>query len=295
MEQKGRDLGYAVPVGGALGTTATDFCGAVSQGSEVVRRSSQTVPDASSSSSRCSALLVVAVLRRTTWRPVTPLRVARRREGGQLIRAAARICVALAVVHRDRVPHGAGLPPRRRTRGLVVSGPDVAGLSEGGEAGGARVILVALVGFLVIGTSILLVLAATTSALGEIDRGWTSTYDARTVSPGPLEGAARRVRRRVHPGGRPQRDRRPLPGRACRDPAVRRLRAGDRLRGCRGPRLAPSRCRTGAAAGPQDGGPPGRLDPPRGGGRTRPGHGPHPRHREPRWRWPTPSRGSPSS
>jgi hypothetical protein len=47
----------------------------------------------------------------------------------------------------------------------------VLGGSEGGEAGGLRVLVSALLAFLVLGTSILLVLAATTHALGEIDRG----------------------------------------------------------------------------------------------------------------------------
>ena len=172
MEQKGRDLSYAVPVGGALGTTATDFfCGAVSQGSEVVRKLADR-PGRLLLILALLALLVVAVLRRTTWRPVTPLRVARRRAGGQLIRAAARmyashwrLFIGIGFLTVPAFLVVAGL------EGLVVSGPDVTGLSEGGEAGGARVILVALVGFLVIGTSILLVLAATTSALGEIDRG----------------------------------------------------------------------------------------------------------------------------
>jgi hypothetical protein len=50
-------------------------------------------------------------------------------------------------------------------QGLILGG------SEGGEAGGLRVLVAALMAFLVLGTSILLVLAATTHALGEIDRG----------------------------------------------------------------------------------------------------------------------------
>ena len=39
QEQNGRDLSYAVPVGGLFGTSATDFfCETVSSGSEVVRK-----------------------------------------------------------------------------------------------------------------------------------------------------------------------------------------------------------------------------------------------------------------
>ena len=172
MEEKGRDLSYAVPAGGALGTTATDFfCGAVSQGSEVVRKLADR-PGRLLLILAGLALLVVLLLRRTVWRPVTPLRVARRRAGGQLIRAAARmyashwgLFIGIGFLTVPAFLLVAGL------ESLVVGGPEVAGLSAGGEAGGTRVILVALVGFLVIGTSILLVLAATTSALGQIDRG----------------------------------------------------------------------------------------------------------------------------
>ena len=54
---------------------------------------------------------------------------------------------------------------------LILGTPEVAGVSDGGEGGGIRVIVAALVSFLLLGTSILLVLAATTHALGEIDRG----------------------------------------------------------------------------------------------------------------------------
>ncbi len=53
---------------------------------------------------------------------------------------------------------------------VILGAPDVAGVSEGGEGGGFRIALAALVTFLLLGTSILLVLAATTHALGEIDR-----------------------------------------------------------------------------------------------------------------------------
>ena len=172
MDTKGRDLSYAVPVGGALGTTATDFfCSAVSQGSEVVRKLADR-PGRLILVLVVVALLVLSVLRRTTWRPVVPVRVARRRAAGQLIRAAARmygshwglfIGIGFLTVPASLLVTG--------LESLVVNGPDVAGLSQGGEAGGFRVILAALVGFLVIGTSILLVLAATTHALGEIDRG----------------------------------------------------------------------------------------------------------------------------
>ena len=132
------------------------------------------------------ALLVVWLVRRTTWTPVTPLRIARRRATGQVIRAAARMYAS-----RWRMFIGIGfltVPASIVVAGLeslIVGAPEVAGVSEGGEGGGFRIALAALVTFLLLGTSILLVLAATTYALGEIDRGAGSTYDGPTASHSP--------------------------------------------------------------------------------------------------------------
>lgn len=166
QEEKGRDQSYAVPAGGLFGTSATDFfCNAVSGGSEVVRKLADN-PARLLVILAVLGLLVAWVVRRTTWSPVHPLRIARRRAAGQLIRAAARMYAS-----RWRLFIGIGfltVPASLLTfvlERVILSG------SAGGEQGGLRVLLAALVAFLVIGTSILLVLAATTCALGEIDRG----------------------------------------------------------------------------------------------------------------------------
>ncbi|HEX5880111.1 MAG TPA: Vps62-related protein, partial [Actinomycetota bacterium] len=169
--QKGRDLSYAVPGGGLLGTSATDFfCGTVSSGSEVVRKLADH-PVRLLLVLAVTALLVIYLLRRTTWTPVAPLRAARRRSGGQVIRAAGSMYAS-----RWRVFIGIGLltiPVSLVVAGLqslILTAPDVAAVSRGGEGGGVRVTLAVVVGVVLLATSILLVLAATTQALGELDR-----------------------------------------------------------------------------------------------------------------------------
>ena len=171
QEANGRDVSYAVPAAGLLGTSATDFfCGAVSSGSEVVRKLVDN-PWRLLLILALLVLLAIYLLRRTSWSPVTPLRIARRRAAGQLIRAAGRMYAS-----RWRLFIGIGfliVPVSVVVAGLQVlllSDVDLAGISAGGEGGGFRVVLAALLGFLLTGISILLVLAATTHALGEIDR-----------------------------------------------------------------------------------------------------------------------------
>lgn len=54
---------------------------------------------------------------------------------------------------------------------LVVDVPELIGLSEGGEEGGFRVAMATILGFLILGTSIAFVFAATTRSLEEFDAG----------------------------------------------------------------------------------------------------------------------------
>ena len=164
--EKGHDQAYAVPAGGLFGTSATDFfCSAVSGGSEVVRKLAND-PTRLLVVLALLGLLVVWVVRRTTWSPVTPLRVARRRAAGQLISAATRMYAS-----RWRLFIGIGFLTVPASLLTVVAQTLILRGSHGGEAGSVRVLLAALVAFLVIGTSILLVLTASMYALGEIDRG----------------------------------------------------------------------------------------------------------------------------
>ena len=85
-----RDTTFTVPSGGGvIGTQATDFfCTAVGGGSQLFRRAvANPLPGIAA-----LALLVALVIwgvSRTTWRPVEPLRPARRRDWGCLVSTAA--------------------------------------------------------------------------------------------------------------------------------------------------------------------------------------------------------------
>jgi hypothetical protein len=91
-----RERSYAVPTGGVVGTDATDFfCSAVETGSKaliaLLRSPGLTLLV-------LGGLLALAIFAatRTTWRPVAPLRVARRRSWGQILSASARMYVKRA-------------------------------------------------------------------------------------------------------------------------------------------------------------------------------------------------------
>ena len=118
QEDNGRDVSYAVPAGGLVGTSATDFfCSAVSSGSEVVRKLADN-PSRLLVILALLGLLAVYLVRRTTWSPAAPLRIARRRATGQVIRAARpHVRVTMAAVHRDRLPHHPRLDRRRLPAG----------------------------------------------------------------------------------------------------------------------------------------------------------------------------------
>jgi hypothetical protein len=168
--ERAHDRSFAVPAGGLFGTQATDlFCSGVAQGSDVVR----LIADSPGSLLLIGALLlvvVIALVRRTDWAPTAPLRVPRRRATGQIIAAAGRL-----YWRRRGLFASLGVPVL--VAGLAVSAiqaviVDVpAGIDEGGEAGGTRVLLSALIGFLVLGCTVILVLGATTRAVVEIDGG----------------------------------------------------------------------------------------------------------------------------
>ncbi len=80
-----------MPGGGALGTDATDFfCGAIAAGSNALRRSLDE-PLLGIGVLAALVVLVAFGISRTTWTPVAPLRLARRRAWGQILAAAARM------------------------------------------------------------------------------------------------------------------------------------------------------------------------------------------------------------
>ena len=167
-----RSRSYAVPTGGVLGTGATDFfCDAVATGSKgLVRLLRNPLP----------TLLVLGVLlaaavfagSRTTWRPSTPLRLARRRSWGQILTSAGHMYVkraplflAIGVLF---IPLGIVISV---FEALVLGGFGLLGIDTTGESAGALVLLVLTVGTTLTLLGVALVQAATACALVQIDEG----------------------------------------------------------------------------------------------------------------------------
>ena len=167
-----RDRSYAVPTGGALGTGATDFfCDAVEAGSRgLISLLRNPVPTLLV----LAAILGLAIylIARTTWRPVAPLRVARRRAWGQILSAAGRMYVKRASLFLGIgllfIPL-AGLISLLQA--LLIGGLGLVGVDTTGEAAGALALLVLALGTTLTLLGLTLVLAATACALVRIDRG----------------------------------------------------------------------------------------------------------------------------
>jgi hypothetical protein len=167
-----RDRSYAVPTGGVFGTGATDFfCAAVETGSRglvgLLRSPGLTLL-------ALAALLVFVIFAatRTTWRPVTPLRIARRRSWGQILSAAARMYVRRPSLFLGigvlLIPVGVVISA---VQALVLGGFGLLGVDTTGESAGALVLLVLAVGTTLTLLGFALVQAATACALAEVDAG----------------------------------------------------------------------------------------------------------------------------
>jgi hypothetical protein len=174
-----RDRSYAVPAGGLLGTHATDFfCVAVEQGS---RGLVQLLRSPAAVLIFLAALLAISifVITRTTWSPVAPLRLARRRSSGQILRASARMYVR-------RAPLFLGLGILFIPLGMVISlvqaavlgGFGLVGVDTSGESAGAIVLFITALGISLALFGLALLQGATTCALVRIDQG---------ASIGPVE------------------------------------------------------------------------------------------------------------
>jgi hypothetical protein len=174
-----RHRSYAVPAGGLFGTQATDFfCVAVEQGS---RGLVQLLRSPVAVLIFLAALLALAifVITRTTWRPVAPLRLARRRSSGQILRASARMYVR-------RAPLFLGLGILFIPLGMVISlvqaavlgGFGLVGVDVSGESAGAIVLFVTALGISLALFGLALLQGATSCALVRTDEGG---------SIGPLE------------------------------------------------------------------------------------------------------------
>ncbi|HET6642624.1 MAG TPA: hypothetical protein VFG93_05070 [Gaiellaceae bacterium] len=189
-----RDRSVAVPAGGALGTGATDFfCDAVATGSNVVLRLEDN-PGWVIAALTALVLLLIAAVRRTTWRPTTPLAVARRRSWGQTLTAAGRMYAS-----RPLLFLGIGLVTIpialvvTLLQALLFSATTIAGISPDAESGGIRVGLAVAIGTVLTLLGLALVQAATSRAIAEIDGGReigvVSSYRLSLDSIRPLLGA----------------------------------------------------------------------------------------------------------
>jgi hypothetical protein len=184
-----RTRSYAVPTGGLFGTGATDvFCSAVAGGSRTLVQLLRHPVPVLLALAAIVALVALAATR-TSWRPATPLRVARRRTWGQVLSAAWRM-------YRDHaalfVGIGLLLIPLALVlavlQTLVFGGFGLAGIDESGEGAGALALVVVAVGLSLTLLGISLVQAATVCAVLRIDEGG---------SMGPVEayvGALTRIR-----------------------------------------------------------------------------------------------------
>ena len=167
-----RDRSYAVPTAGVFGTDATDFfCSAVARGSTALI---QLLRDPTVTLLVLGALVVLLVflVTRTTWHPVAPLRVARRRTWGQILRAAGRMYVRRAPLFLGIgvvfIPLGVLISA---VQALVLGGFGLAGVDTTGESAGWLVLLVVTIGTTLTLLGFALVQAATVCGLVEVDRG----------------------------------------------------------------------------------------------------------------------------
>jgi hypothetical protein len=189
-----RDRSYAVPTAGVLGTGATDlFCSGVAAGSRALI---SLLRNAALTLLVLAVILALAVfgVRRTRWRPATPLHLARRRAWGQILSAAGRMYVT-----RPRLFLGLGLlfiplgAIIAAVQALILGGFGLAGVDATGEAAGALVFVLVVVGTTLALLGLGVVMAATACALVEIDAGRAirplQAYRLALRSLRPLVGA----------------------------------------------------------------------------------------------------------
>ena len=165
-----RTRSYAVPTAGIFGTSATDFfCSAVETGS---RGLIQLLRDPALTLLVLGAILALAVYlaTRTRWRPVAPLRIARRRAWGQILAAAGRMYVKRVLLFLGIgvlfIPLALSIS---LVQTLVIGGFGLVGVDTSGESAGALALLVVALGTTLALLGLALVQAATACALVQID------------------------------------------------------------------------------------------------------------------------------
>ena len=166
-----RDRSYAVPTGGLLGTSATDFfCSGVERGSAALSSLLRNPPAAFFVVVSLLGLLAFVVIK-ATWTPVAALRVGRRRAWGQILSASASM-----YVKQPRLFLGLGLlliPITLVTtllQWLLLSALDLVG-SVTGDLAGVFAYVAIVMGATLTLLGLALVMAATSCALVELDAG----------------------------------------------------------------------------------------------------------------------------
>jgi hypothetical protein len=167
-----RTRSFAVPAGGVLGTRTTAFfCGAVGRGSNALQ-SALHRPGTAVVVLALVVLLIAFVATRATWRPSAPLRLARRRAGGQILTSAARmyrqnlrLYVGIGSLFLPLALLDAGL------QSIMLRASGVAGVHVQGEARGLLVLLVLALGTVLTLLAVAIVQSATMRALVELDQG----------------------------------------------------------------------------------------------------------------------------
>lgn len=169
--QNWRDVSFAVPTGGIVGTGATDtFCSGVARGSRAFNQLLRN-PVPMLLLLTVLAGLVVLVAVKATWTPVAPLRLGRRRSWGQILAVSGR-----AYVKRPRLFLGIGLLliplgfAIALLQWLLRALVDVVG---SGDIAGTVAYVAVVLGATLTLFGLGLVQAATACALVEIDEGRT--------------------------------------------------------------------------------------------------------------------------
>jgi len=192
--QDWRPRAYAVPAGGVLGTSTTDFfCGAMRSGSRLL-----WIAISHPGGTTLAVLAVLAALvwglTRATWTPATPIHVGCRRSWGQVLSSSARMYVG-----HPRLFVGIGLlliPISIAITGLqalVFGASSLAGVEVEGESAGLVAFVLVAIGTALTLLGLGLVQAATARAMVEIDSrrpvGPVTAYRLALGSLRPLLGA----------------------------------------------------------------------------------------------------------
>ena len=189
-----RDRSFTVPTGSLFGTSATDFfCRAIGTGSRALVRLVNRPLEFALILATLAVLLLYAISR-TSWRPLAPFRLARRRAWGQTLAASARMYIG-------NLPLVLGIGVLFIPVSLVVSllqtlvlhGTSVLGVQTGDESSGVLAFFVVAIGTALTLLGLGFVQAATAQALVELDRGRAigplKAYRLASDSVRPLLGA----------------------------------------------------------------------------------------------------------